>query len=1170
MVVFTRPRLIALLSLVVFTSGWIELPVPKSLLSREIELEGQRIRFEADTAKVTWARGRVEAADVRIQIDGREVLLAPKARVHYGLLPFREHFNKPWLLELEGPQIELDEELVRNLPDSSSAQADELPMLSFRVQGGRLVWKSAKGQVFAWQVEDLSGSLSPQRSDIALEGRMLEPVQSSVRAKASALDGLDSWWFQLEGENSSKEDAQRPQRIEELRGIEVRPGQYSFRLAAQQTPGQELRSEVQLSLQDATAEITDPPLHLSEIQLHANGGLREGVRTEIRALVEEDFEVLAQGRMQWPESGDAWLSLRGDSTTVLVDQDRLDWVRLLHPVTAEILEALEVRGGPEARFAVDWRKDEQLGWAVHADTAGMHMRYRGIVTETGEKPAFPYPVQSTRGDFVAAGRWLMMDVAGQAGVGTVEGHGVVEVRPDDTGVYLDIAARDVAIDREIRAAATGTPEIFELWRQLGIPLGGTTDVDLRLRTDYAREMMGITIGGIGRDIAVRPKEMPIPLLLEEVEYFWTIGYAAFDARAQSQGGPVRVYGEMRACEGEEFPGIRAILTSVDPEPDLRMRRTLVERLELPPFLSQFALSGRSDVRLEYHQAATAEAPQYTFRVDASEMDMDWGTALGSRFVPFVGVEGMHGSFELAGSEDTLSYIAPRLQAEFSGKPIQAALDGGIDEESGILAMSRSLQLPTPAASALVQLLKLDEVLGPLQVDATSDLIVEWRNDRADPLACKLQLQPLRLKLPESEVPLELYGELIIADGRLEASSFRLEQGDGWIEVDDLVFYFGADRQEMSAVLDSARGIELGPQLFQLLGPDAAQALTALGFAGEIGPHGLRIDYVNDEASPARLTVQSGEIQLNGFRSTGPPVVTDGAARIEIESLVWVEGEGIHAELQLTNGQAVVSDVPVRGAAGRLYIEPDRIRLEGLEAQALGGWIRARSPQEDGQLPGRLSIGLIPGVPVEAQIEFGDLQLAQLQDQLAAGSSVQGVLRGWLEIQSPSLEVLDYVGSGRLDIEEGRLTTVPILKQIWGALGIDPPVFREGTVKFRLAGDTRVRIEQFELRHDLLNVEGKGWVHLDGFVQLKVSLRRVMLFLGLPITDLPLLSQFFDLFIEQEVFGPIDRLQLAPRSVRKILGRELPKVPKPLWIPGQTRPPSGSSPIFPLHEDPAGG
>jgi hypothetical protein len=1170
MVIFTRPRLIALLSLVVFTSGWIELPVPKSWLEREFEFDGQRVRVQADTAHVNWARGRIEAANVRIQIEGKQVLLAPQARIHFGMLPFTRNFRKPWLLELGGPQIELDEKLIRRLSDSSSPQAGDLPVLSFRVQGGRLVWSAANGQIFAWEVEDLSGSLSPQRSDVALRGRMLEPIQSSVRAKASALEGMESWWFQLEGENASEADAARPQRIDELRGIEVRPGQYSFRLAAQQEPGQEVRSDLQLSLQHASAEIADPPLHLSEIQLHASGGMREGVRTEISALVDEDFQVLAQGRMQWPKSGDAWLSLRGDSTTVLVDQDRLDWVRLLHPVTAEILEALEVRGGPEARFAIDWRKGEQLGWAVHADTSGMQMRYRGIVTDTGEKPAFPYPIRSTRGDFVAAGRWLMMDVEGQAGVGSIEGHGVIEVRPDDTGVYLDIAARGVAVDREIRAAATGTPEIIELWRQLGIPLGGTTDVDVRLRSDYARETMGITIGGVGRGVAVRPQEMPIPLILDEVEFFWTIGYASFDAQAQSPVGPLRVYGEMRACEGEEYPGVRAILTSVDPSPDLRTRRTLVERLELPSFLSQFALAGRSSIRLEYNQAATAEAAQYLFGVQASDMDLDWGTALGTRFVPFVGVEHLRGSFELAGSEDTHSFIAPDLNAEFSGRAVQAAMDGGSDEDGGLIATSRGLQLPAPAAAALVRLLQLDKVLGQLQVDATSDLTLEWRNNRSDPLACKLQLQPLRLRLPDSETPLELYGEIVIADGRLEASSFRLVQGDGWIEVDDLVFYFGADRQEMSAVLDSARGIELGPQLFQLLGPDAAQALSALGVAGEIGPRGVELVYVNDETEPASLTVRSGEILLDHFRSTGPPMVEEGAARIVIESFKWIEGEGVHAVLQLNDGRAVVSEVPVRGAFARLVIEPDRIRLEGLEAQALGGWVRSRSPQAEGQEAGGLSLGLVPGVPVEAQIEFGDLQLAQLQDQLNLDAGARGVLRGWLEIQSPTLDVLDYVGSGRLDIEEGRLTTVPILKQIWGALGIDPPVFREGTVKFRMGGDTRVRIEQFELRHDLLNVEGKGWIHLDGFVQLKVSLRRVMLLLGLPITDLPLLSQFFDLFIEQEVFGPIDRLQLAPRSVRKILGRELPKVPKPLWIPTPERRPRGSSPIFPLHGDPAGG
>ncbi|MCH2100978.1 MAG: hypothetical protein MK209_03550 [Planctomycetes bacterium] len=1160
-----RSRLVVLLSLLVFTSGWIRLPMPSSWLVEEVELQGLKLKLTADSAKFSWALGRVELNDVRLRLNGQEVLLAPQTKMHLGQMPFTPGFGKPWLVELQGPQIELDEELLRRLPTLEDRGAQELPELAFLVTGGRLVWRTAGNSVLAWKVERLHGKLSQMRSDVHLEGRMLEPVQSAVRAKASA--ELDNWWFQLEGENSRAEDAWRPQDIEALRGIEVRPGQYSFRLAAHQAPGQALQSELQLSLQNASAEITEPPLHLSQIQLHASGGLREGVRTELRALVDEDFHVLSQGRMQWPEEGGAWLTMRGDSTAVLVDQNRLDWLRLLHPVTAEILEALEVRGGPEARFALDWRQGEKLGWAVHADTSGMHMRYRGIATSTGEKPAFPYPVQAESGDFVAAGRWLLMDVRGKAGAGTMEGRGVVEVRTDDSGVYLDIAGRDIAINREIRAAATGTPQIAELWRQLGIPQGGTGDVDLRIRANHAREHIGITIGGVARGVQMRPKEMPIPLLIDEVEYFWTAGYSSFDAHGQSPGGPVQVYGEIRDCEGEEYPGIRAVLNVSNPAPDLRTRRTLVERLQLPSWLSQFSPSGDSSLKLEYHQAPTSEAAQYLLDVRGRAMQMNWGTALGNVFVPFIGVQQLTGDFQLAGSEDTHAFVAPQLDAKFSGRAVQVNLDSLSDDTAGITATSEGIQLPAAVVTAIVHLLQIDEILGPLQIDVTSDLLLEWRNERENPLAAKLKFDPLRLLLPDSTDPLELYGEILVSEGRLEAPSFRLEQGSGWIEVDDLVFYFGADRQELSAVVDSAHGIRLSREILQLLGPNVVTSLTALGLEGGIGPRSVEVHYIKEEGNPARLQLLQGEVLLSNFRADGPPGIREGSARITIESFDWREETGVEAELRIQDGRAVVADVPIRNAQGMVVVHPDKISFEGVRADALGGWMRVREQQQNGTGPGHLLIGLTPKVPIEAQIEFGDLQLAQLQRQLNLDAGARGVLRGWAEIDSNSLAVLDYRGRGRLDIEEGRLTTVPVLEQIWGLLGVDPPIFRESTVKFRMDGDARVRIEELQLRHDLLNVEGKGWIYFDGFVQLKVTLRRVMLLLGLPVTDLPLLSQFLDLFVEQEIFGPIDRLQLAPRSVRKILGRELPKVPKPLWIPSPERRPSGSSPIFPLHEDP---
>lgn len=1166
----TRARLVVLLGLVVFASGWVRLPVPGAWLPDEFELDGSTVQVSVGDARLCWARGQLRVSDLHVKLEGESILVAPKAEAHVGLVPFTGRFAKPYLLTLSGPEIRIDEAKMRRLSSRKSEPSKpKIPHLSFAVIGGRLTWLGADGRDLTWEVDELRGRLAHARSDVRLAGRMLTPVQSQVRAKASSQRGLRSWWFHLEGENARAEDAWNPQDIEVLRGIEVRPGQYSFRIAAQKKDGQDIQSELQLSLQDASAEITEPPLNLSGIQLQASGGLREGVRAEIRALVDDDFRVLAQGRMQWPEEGGAWLTLRGDSTSVVVDQDRLDWVRLLHPITAEILEALEVRGGPEARFGLDWREGEELGWVVHADTSGMQMRYRGIVTSTGEKPAFPYPVQSTRGDFAAAGRWLMMDVAGEAGVGKVRGRGVVEIRPDDSGVYLDIEARGVAVDREIRAAATGTPQLAELWRQLGIPQGGTTDVDLRIRADNAREHTGLTIGGVGRGVRVLPLEMPIPLLLDEVEFFWTMGYASFESSLTSPGGPVHLKGEFREAENAEYPGIRATLSGAGLAPDLRTRRTLIERLDLPGWMTQFAPRGDSELKLVYHQAATAEAPQYMLRVDGADMELDWGTALGNAFVPFTGVRELEGPFQLAGSRDTHHWIAPALDAEFGARPIQASLQGGSDTASIVTASSEGLRLPAPAAGALARLLQLEELLGPMQVDVTSDVLFEWETERDDPLAGKLKLSPLRLRLPDDDAPLELYGEIMVSGGRLEAPRFRLERGDGWVEIDDLVFYFGADRQELSAVLDSAKGIELGPEIYELLGPEATSALTQLGLRGEIGPRDVAVRYVREETGPATLVIERGEILMQEVTADGPPDVEGGAGRIVIESFLWNEDFGVDALLRLSEGRGVVSGVPVRNARGLFTVTPERITLTDLHADALGGWVRTRNAEDNGGTPGRLSVGLVPDVPVEAQIEFGKLQLAQLQSQLDLDAGAGGELRGWLLIDSPTLEVLDYLGSGRLDITEGRLTTVPILEQIWGLVDTDPPLFREGTVKFRLPGDGRVRIEEFELRHDLLNVAGKGWIHFDGFVRLKVSLRRVMLFLGLPVTDLPLLSQFFDLFIEQEVFGPIDRLQLAPRSVRKILGRDLPQVPTPLWVPGPKRRPDGVSPIFPLHEDASG-
>ena len=121
-----------ILSLAVFTSGWVEIPVPGSWLSHEIEKDGLRIKVQVDTAHVQWAMGRTSVTELRVALDDEQVLSAPRAQVHMGLLPLAKDFRRPRLVELSGPEIRIDEQQLAKLPQSEKRR---FPRIAFRVEG---------------------------------------------------------------------------------------------------------------------------------------------------------------------------------------------------------------------------------------------------------------------------------------------------------------------------------------------------------------------------------------------------------------------------------------------------------------------------------------------------------------------------------------------------------------------------------------------------------------------------------------------------------------------------------------------------------------------------------------------------------------------------------------------------------------------------------------------------------------------------------------------------------------------------------------------------------------------------------------------------------------------------------------------------------------------------
>ncbi len=1176
------PRRLLLIGLAVFSSGWIPLPVPSGLIPNHTTVSGKAVRMQAGSLHLEWARGRIIARDVGVTIDRHQVLATPNAEIHFGLLPFASSFLRPYRLYLKNPTLDFDSNTLAELTPDDQAQSridlldpDKVPELAFEITGGKLHWQLQSGQLLSWQVSRLAGVMSPKRSDIQLDGRMLSPIQSNVHAIATAEDFFRAWRFQIHGQNSKDSDAWQAQEIPLLRGLEVAPGNYSFKFAAASEPGQDLASTVELNLEEAKVTAADPPINIEHLMLRANGGLREGIQAEFAGTVDNEFQIQASGRMQMPRNGDPWVSIRGKTTSVQVDQDRFDWVRLLHPITADILEALEARGGPEASFSVDWRRDIPVSWAVHADTSAMTMRYRGILTDEGDKPAFPYPVQATHGDFVASDRFLLINTQGRAGLGSVDGSGVVEIYPERTAVNLDIHAKGVLIDSTVRGAVPGIPVLYSLWKELGIPQGGDADVDILIRTEDAELDTGIEIRGQARGTRVRATELPILALIDKMDFHWTPGLTTFEGDALASQSRLHIQGHVREVAGSEWPSIQARITGKDLAPDWNARRILTDRLDLPKWLALGEPSGRSDFELTYHQPGNTESAQLLLNVDGRGADLNWGTRIGPKWFPLLKLNQLHVNYFLASALHKHYGTIPIGTMEFGGKEIElSTLDGTGGPGDGVLLASQRLHTPAPVFAAARNLFQASHIFGPLTAESWSDLLLEWRINSDNPLYARLDLDPLRIHSPDGDEPLLLRGELTIGDGLIQAPEFQLEQGDGVMKLHDIEFHFGPDEQRFKAKLDAAYGLHIGPRTYHFLGPQAAAALNQIGLKGEMRPQDVKLHYLRKGDGPGVLTIRDGKMELRDVEFRHPVAVRQGRANVDIRQLRWASDQGMFAQLNIKDGNAVVAGLPIQKAKADLFLNPDFMQLTNLEAHALGGSVRTttpaaanntptQDPENNEPVPGKLQLGLTAEAPIEANITFENLNLDRLRDQLGIEPRASGRFSGWAKIKSPTLSPLDFKGRGAIQVRNGRLSEVPVLKQIWGALGINPPVFREGVMRYRLDGDSRIRISKLQLDHDLLDIQGKGWLHMDGSLQMKFGLRQVRLLLGIPVTDLPLISHIFDLFTEQDVYGPVDNLHVTTRGMRKILGQDLPRPPFPLWLPDRTQRPSGQSPAIPL-------
>ena len=1155
-----RSRVSALACLLVAGSGWVPIPLPARQVESWLQgfvLAGKPLEIRVEQCVVRWAPARAFASGVQIWRDGRLLFRTEEARLRLGLIPGRKDFLAPRSLALEQPELELDPGLIEALGEGGpvAGSADDRAM-ALVLQGGRLRWADPEREIeLEFEVEEFRGRLTNEEG--VLHGRLRSSFGISAAAWLRVEDSFTRWSLDLVAQGHP---TQAP--FGDLLPFRVEADSCAARIHLEQGPDRPLAGEMDLRLSEVLVDGGPFPAAIALDQLSARGNLSDGVKVDLHGAA-EGIEWSAAGWLSSEAGRGLSLRLAGATAPVMLDAERIRSLGGIEPGLREVLEALELRGRVQPRFALHWEEGLEPQWAGIAPLEGMQLTYRGFLEADGDKPSFPYPVTGVRGQVVAAGTDLLIQAQGAMGEATLDAAGVVRIHSGPSGLMLDIDVSGLPLDARVTRAVSGTPDVAAVWRELGGPDGGSADVRVRLRRERGVPELGLQISGDVQDTRLRVTALPVQTVCESAEVVWSPGSAVIDGEIRTLGGRGRVKAAIRKVVDGERAQLSGTLQAAGLSPSEEERKVLESYLDLPDAFDQLQWSGDSQLRLSLRKPARSDGVQLDLRLDPAAASFRW-------LPTELDFDAGAGGVQVWRSGSRTWVQAPRLalQAAEGRVELSAHVDApGADQEAQgrVLVRTSGTQL-TPVVVRTLSELTGTDVADRLGWSGACDFVGELAIPAGREFRARADLISViveeREYLPGNRA--ELAGRVEIDGERVSCQELRVTSPAGELRLTDVEFVTGEEGSTLGAVLSSPDGIVLGERLSALASPDAWAALERIGLGGRVGADHLRLALVVEEQGP-RFSL-SGKLLLRAMSIEGPPRMRRGAGEMVVREFTWSGPDEFAGDFVLRDGRVQVSDLAVQDITARVSLHPEAIRFERFDGSLLGGRVTTFGVDENGEeVEGSIELGLDANAPLGFVLFLEDLSLARVREELDLGGNLDGIARGWLRFRSASPSPLDYTGEGHLEFRDGVLGTVPILAQMWRVAGVRAPVFDRGRVEFYTSAELdrgTIRIEDLELNHDLLEVRGSGWIDMDSYVRMKATVRTFSFFGRLPI-----LKEFLDLFVEQDIYGPISRPKIRQRALGKLMGRDRTTETFPLWVPGLERRDWRASPALPLARDP---
>jgi hypothetical protein len=176
-------------------------------------------------------------------------------------------------------------------------------------------------------------------------------------------------------------------------------------------------------------------------------------------------------------------------------------------------------------------------------------------------------------------------------------------------------------------------------------------------------------------------------------------------------------------------------------------------------------------------------------------------------------------------------------------------------------------------------------------------------------------------------------------------------------------------------------------------------------------------------------------------------------------------------------QAILLGQPVQNISARLEVAPDTpdaFSVRHLKADLFGGTVCGEA---------RLRLG--PVFSYEVWLEVLRLQLDQFgKHNLGASASkaqLSGPARAFLYLTGEGSDLLGLKGSGRVDVDNGKMGQLPLLLDLVKAFGLQVPdrtAFVQAHLLFTIEGP-QIQVRELALSGNAISLWGQGTVDLDG-------------------------------------------------------------------------------------------